>query len=697
MRRLIIALAAFVAALVATAGTAFAADPVQSATQSASTGQDALAASSATQVQPSNQNISVRVLSPGDDGAVTQSNVAASSANASNTATTTQSASQALASGCGCAVSGLDSGQIDQILPGAIQAADGSAQPASAADAPAADPNAAPAPAPDAQAAPAPDAKPAPAPDAKPAPASSQANDAASSGTATNAAPTTQTATQSVPSGSGVQSSQQDASTEQGAVAASSAEQVKPSNQNISVRILSPGDSGSVSQSNAALSSAGASNTATTSQSGTQSGGGSGVQSSTQNADTHQAAVGLSSAKQIEPENSNISVRILSPGNDGSVSQSNTAASSANATNDAPVTQSSTQSSGSCGCEPTRGIVVPDPCGCKQPLPDPCGCKQTDGTGTGVQAIGQSSNVGQLADAASSAVQVAPSNSNDPVRIGSYGNDGTVKQSNLAASSASSTNDAPVTQTGTQTQAGYGCGCSSGPGVQAIGQSSKVGQLAGSLSSATQIGASNESSPVRIDSPGGGGALWQSNTAASSASSTNTAPTSQSGTQAQSGAGVQAIGQKADTWQAGFAVSSALQLPGRSSCGCGGSFGNTADPVRVSSPGGDGKVAQSNDALSRADASNTAVPTQTATQTQRGSGCGCGGLGVQATGQQADTGQLGVGLSSADQIGAANRYQPYAIWSRNRSGKASRWADAASGSTSPRRARIPEPGTMFPV
>ena len=695
MRRLIIALAAVVAALVATAGTAFAGDPVQSATQSASTGQGALAASSATQVQPSNQDISVRVLSPGDDGAVTQSNVAASSANASNTATTTQSASQTLAPGCGCAVSGLDSGQIDQILPGALQAADGSAQPASPADDPAAAPNADPAPAPDAQAAPAPDAQQAPAPDAKPAPASTQANDSASSGTAANAAPTTQTATQSAPSGSGVQSSQQDASTEQGAVAASSAEQVKPSNSNISVRILSPGDSGSVSQSNAALSSAGASNTATTGQSSTQTGGGSGVQSSTQDADTHQAALGLSSAKQIEPENSNISVRILSPGNDGSVSQSNTAASSASAQNDAPVTQTSTQSSGSCGCKPIRGIVVPDPCGCKQTVPDPCGCQQTDGTG--VQAIGQSSSVGQLAGAASSAFQVAPSNSNDPVRIGSYGNDGTLKQSNLAASSASSTNDAPVTQTGSQTQAGTGCGCSSGVGVQAIGQSSEIGQLAGSLSSATQIGASNESSPVRIGSPGGGGAVWQSNTAASSASAANTAPTSQTGTQTQSGSGVQALGQKADTWQAGFAVSSALQLPGRSACGCGGSFGNTADPVRVSSPGDDGKVAQRNDALSRADASNDAVPDQTATQRQSGSGCGCGGVGVQATGQQADTGQLGVGLSSAHQIGASNEYDPYQIWSRNRKDKASRWADAASGSTSPRRARIPEDGTMVPV
>jgi hypothetical protein len=661
MRRWMIALVAVVAALVATAGTAYAADPVQSTTQSSSTGQDALAASSATQVEPSNQNISVRVLSPGDDGAVSQSNEAASSASATNTATTTQSASQALAPSCGCAVSGLESGQIDSILPGALQAAsDGSAPDSSQAAAPAA------------------------APALAPAPASAQSNEAASSGTATNAAPTTQTATQSAPAGGGVQASKQDASTEQGAVAASSAEQIKPSNSNISVRVLSPGDDGSVTQQNRAASSADATNTATTTQSGTQTGGGSGVQSSTQSADTQQLAAGLSSAKQVEPENSNVSVRVLSPGGGGSVYQKNAAESSASATNTAPVTQTSTQSSpsGSCGCEPTRGIVV-----------NPCGC---DGSHPGVQAVGQSSEVGQAAGAASSAFQLHPSNANDPVRIGSWGNDGTVKQENEAASSATSTNTAPVTQTARQWQDGGGCGCSSGPAVQALGQTSKVGQLAGALSSAAQIGASNESGPVRIDSPGNGGSVWQENEAGSSASATNTAPTTQSGTQAQWGSGVQALGQKAETWQKGIAVSSALQLPGKSRCGCGGSFGNTADPVRVWSKGDDGSVWQRNAALSRADVVNTATPTQTATQTQSGSRCACQGLGVQAVGQLAHLGQFGLGLSSAEQVGAANAAGPIRLWSENGGTPTRRWSDVAAASPAG-LGRIPADGTLVPV
>ena len=74
MKRFITALAVGVAAVAASAGTAFAGNPVQSTTQSSSTGQGSTAASSATQVQPSNQNVSVRILSPGDDGSVTQSN-----------------------------------------------------------------------------------------------------------------------------------------------------------------------------------------------------------------------------------------------------------------------------------------------------------------------------------------------------------------------------------------------------------------------------------------------------------------------------------------------------------------------------------------------------------------------------------------------------------------------------------------------
>src|SRR5207247_9675013 len=140
-----------------------------------------------------------------------------------------------------------------------------------------------------------------------------------------------------------LQSSRQEPTTDQTAQAASTATQIAPSNSNISVRVLSPGNDGAVSQSNEASSTADATNSAPTTQGSSQTGTGSGVQSSTQNADTSQKSVALSSATQVHPENSNVSVRVLSPGNGGSVSQSNEAESSANAQNSAPVTQTAKQ------------------------------------------------------------------------------------------------------------------------------------------------------------------------------------------------------------------------------------------------------------------------------------------------------------------------------------------------------------------
>jgi epidermal growth factor receptor substrate 15 len=688
MKRWMTSLAVCLAALAATAGTALGAGPVQSGTQSSSTDQAALAASSATQVQPTNENISVRVLSPGNDGAVSQSNEAESSANAANTASTTQNATQGLASSCGCAIPGTRSSAVDGVLAGALQAAG--------------------------------DGTPAAAPAAAPAPTgSAQANDAASTGTAANTAPTSETATQSSSGGgSGVQSTQQDASTQQAALAASSATQDHPENSNISVRVLSPGNDGAVRQSNEASSSADAKNTAATTQGSSQTGSGSGVQSSTQNADTSQESAALSSAKQVHPENSNVSVRILSPGDGGSVSQKNEAESSANAQNSAPVTQTSTQSGSgiSCGCESKSPAVQAigqsssveqaalaassanqfgasnsnEPIrigsygndgsvsqkneaessasatntapvtqiGTQTQLGSRCGCS----AGPAVQAIGQSSETEQLAVGLSSATQIGASNENGPIRIASPGNDGRVSQENSAESSASATNTAPVTQTGAQTQTGSSCGCS-GPAVQAIGQSSEIGQLAVGLSSAKQVGASNENGPIRIASWGNGGSVSQENEAESSASASNNAPTTQTESQTQSGSGVQALGQDSSIWQGALAASSATQLPGESKCGCrGASFGNASDPVRIGSYGNDGYLKQENEASSSADATNYAAPTQSGTQTQS-SGCSCHGLGVQALGQWSSVHQGAAALSSATQVGAKNSSAPVRIWS----------------------------------
>src|SRR5262249_58999024 len=90
--------------------------------------------------------------------------------------------------------------------------------------------------------------------------------------------------------------------------------------------------------------------------------------------------------------------------------------------------------------------------------------------------FGREAEVGQLGGALSSAKQIGASNTADPVRVWSPGNGGSVNQSNDATSTADATNTATPTQTATQTQ--------SGPGVQAIGQDSKVDQAAFALSSA---------------------------------------------------------------------------------------------------------------------------------------------------------------------------------------------------------------------
>ena len=132
--------------------------------------------------------------------------------------------------------------------------------------------------------------------------------------------------------GSGIQTSQQQAGTDQLALALSAAAQAGASNANLPVRVLSPGDDGSVTQGNSVGSQATSGNTATTGQTATQdqssacscSGSGSGIQTATQSAGTGQESGAASTATQVDPSNTNVSIRVLSPGDDGSVSQANT-------------------------------------------------------------------------------------------------------------------------------------------------------------------------------------------------------------------------------------------------------------------------------------------------------------------------------------------------------------------------------------
>ncbi len=675
MKRKVIAsvLGALALLLAAGAGKAIAASPgVQTVSQSAGSAQQATSASGATQIDPSNTNISVRVLSPGDDGAVSQTNSASSDASSTNSNSTTQGADQSQPSGgIQTADQSAVNGQVSEALSGAYQ--DGASNQNIPVRVLSPGSNG----------------------------AVSQSNYAGSSADSTNANTTTQSSDQAqggsscgcapapvesatpdqssvaAPAVSGgsdpnIQSTDQSAGNAQLAGAASSATQVDPKNTNIDVRVLSPGNNGSVSQSNSVKSGADASNRNSTSQTAMQDQAGSGscgcggatdIQTGQQTAGNLQVAGAASEATQVGAKNVNLPVRVLSPGNDGSVDQSNKVDSNADASNHNSTTQESDQNqSGSGGC------------GCSS---DP------------IQVADQSSGSLQGAFALSAAGQVGAKNSNTPVRVGSSGNGGSVDQSNKVKSDASATNSNSTSQTADQDQASASspCGCGGGLGIQVLGQKSVNGQAALSASGAFQdfgkseCGCSsggNSNDPVRVWSPGNDGSVDQSNKADSKADSTNRNSTSQDGDQSQSGSGIsiQALGQEAENGQLAGALSGAFQLdPSNSNGG-----------ARVYSPGNGGSVDQSNRASSKANAGNTNRTSQDADQSQAGSGgCGCGsGLQIQALGQSAGNLQSVFGFSTALQLAPKNANGGAAVWSPGNSGltrqsnKASSTGDAGN-------------------
>ena len=193
-----------------------------------------------------------------------------------------------------------------------------------------------------------------------------------------------------------------------------------------------------------------------------------------------------------------------------------------------------------------------------------------------------------------------------------------------------------------------------GTAIQAVGQKAHNEQAAAGLSLALQAGASNESSPVRVDSPGGGGSLEQSNDVVSYAGAKNLNLLGQSAAQAQGGGGgtaIQAIGQSASSHQAALALSAALQFGAT----------NSHSPVLVDSKGGGGSVSQSNGVASGAHAGNANLTAQHAAQLQALS-CRCGhGVAIQALGQSAKNAQFALGASLALQCGASNGPKP-ACW-----------------------------------
>ena len=603
--RLLVLVTAFAVCLLAmgveTAAATDSSPATQAVGQAAESGQAALATSGAAQVNPTNQNVSVRIFSPGDNGSVSQSNTASSGASAGNVNLTGQSANQ------GGSATPMANGQ--PVASEQIGSALGLAGQAGAANTAA------------------------PAEKKADGGSTSQANGATSGAGAGNANATGQSASQAggggcgCDSGSGTQAVGQSASNHQAAAAKSSAVQEGAKNSNVSVRIFSPGDNGNVEQSNNVSSEAKAGNLNGTAQSADQSGGGgSGTQAIGQSAKNAQLAGAASEAVQHGAKNENVSVRIKSKGNDGDVSQSNNASSNAAAGNLNLTGQNASQ--GSSGSS--------------------CGCG-----GSGTQAVGQEAKSAQLAGAASEAIQTGASNTNVPVRIFSHGGGGSVEQSNNVSSEAKSGNLNLTHQSAEQTQDGGGC-CGGG-GTQAVGQSADSAQASLALSKAIQAGGrdkcgcsggpSNSNTPVRIDSWGHDGDVSQSNNVSSHAAAGNLNATKQSAGQGgSSGSGTQAIGQDAKSAQLAAAASIAAQLGAE----------NTNAPVRISSGGGGGSVEQSNNVESGAHAGNANLTYQGAEQGQRGGEC-CGGTAVQAVGQQAENKQAALAFSAALQAGGHDR------------------------------------------
>jgi hypothetical protein len=650
MKRCLIVLTVCVLALVTGVQVAAAETPstgVQTADQSASSDQAALAASGAAQTQPSNTNVSIRVLSPGDDGSVSQTNSVDSDATASNENSADQDATQEQSSGSstGCCTSGTTGVQTSDQSAANDQAA---AALSLATQTGAKNTNV-----------------PIRVGSSGDNGDVSQTNSVDSEANASNENSAEQSADQDQSSGSGsgsccksgstgVQTADQNAENDQAALAASKAEQSHPENTNVSIRVLSPGENGDVKQTNSVDSEANASNSNEAEQSVDQdqsSGGGSGsccksgstgVQTADQKAENDQTAIAASLAKQDHPKNTNVSIRVLSPGDDGNVEQTNSVKSEANASNSNDVDQSidQDQSSGSAGS-------------------------------TGIQTADQKAKNDQDALGFSLASQKGASNSNIPIRVESRGDNGDVEQTNSVDSEANASNSNEADQSIEQEQSsGSGsssCGCKSGStGIQVADQTAKNDQDAIAASLAFQDHAKNTNAPIRVLSPGNDGDVEQTNSVDSEANASNENEAEQSIDQDQSsgsgekccssGTGIQVAGQEAKNDQDALGLSLAAQK--------GASNSNT--PIRVKSRGDGGDVEQTNSVDSEANASNENSSEQEIEQEQSGGGGSCkchGDLGIQVAGQSSKNDQDAAALSVAFQEGASNKSKPLRVLS----------------------------------
>jgi hypothetical protein len=324
----------------------------QLAEQVAGSQQSAESTANSTQINPTNQNISVRVLSPGDDGDVTQSNESTAESFAGNSNDTAQSVDQTQSGAGGVGIQGsgqkagneqhadskADSTQVNptnqNISVRVLSPGDNGSV--------------------------------------------TQSNESKAKSFAGNKNTLTQDVTQDqsgsgccpapsksskdhsdpcdCQSGVGIQAAGQEAYNKQKAESKAESKQVKPTNKSISVRVLSPGDDGDVSQTNSSTALSGAFNKNDTTQSIDQSQSGSrcnpcssgvGIQAAGQKAFNWQKADSDAESKQIHPTNKALSLRFKSHGGGGALTQANSSFAGSLAANKNVLWQSVSQSQGS--------------------------------------------------------------------------------------------------------------------------------------------------------------------------------------------------------------------------------------------------------------------------------------------------------------------------------------------------------------
>ena len=199
-----------------------------------------------------------------------------------------------------------------------------------------------------------------------------------------------------------------------GAVAA----QDSPSNINLSARVNSPGDDGATSQTNSSGANANAAAT--------------GTQDSQAQADA--------TAGQQSPLNVNVSVRLNSPGDQGSVRQSNTADATAAETPSPPADgPQSAGDSNSASIDNSAALGQSlEQCGsqCITGLNDPATPSATLAPNDQAPLV---TPVQAATETSATAIQQAPTNVNVSVRLASPGSDGVVNQANTANATADET------------------------------------------------------------------------------------------------------------------------------------------------------------------------------------------------------------------------------------------------------------------